>query len=566
MEYILNNCILALLDTPGTTLLGIPRMLVDKDYRQKIISNLKDPVIKAFWVHEYEAWQDKFRNEAIAPIQNKVGQFLSTSIIRNVVGQSKSTINIFDMMNDGKIFLVNVSKGRIGEDNSALLGGMIITKIQLAAMERVRIPEETRRDFYLYVDEFQNFVTEAFAGILSEARKYRLNLTVAHQYTAQLEMEKSSAVRDAVFGNVGTMIIFRVGADDAEFLEKEFEPEFTPQDIVNLPNYKVYLKLMIDGVTSRPFSARTLPQMVKGGDKKVEEEVIRSSRELYCRPRPIVEKEIIDWSGMSLGDDTPAVSGPLEKFPAICSNCKKETTVPFKPEKGRPVYCKECMDKIKTGELKVERGSDSAMPFNEEKFFKPLADLGIEFEQKDTGRGAFARTEFTNRHVERGQRAAPTKAMNSAGASGTSPVRPAPPSSMLKQVLSKITSGGTPPPNVAEVKPPVPDPVSLDTLKSKTKDVIAGTTSSKDRAAPPEEMDKLKDLISEKTLPTKVGTPTEVGANPPPVPTPPLPRPDPIPPPPPPTPQTSHLPPPTSQFSPPRAKEVPEDVLKKILE
>ena len=246
MEYILNNCILALLDTPGTTLLGIPRMLVDKDYRQKIISNLKDPVIKAFWVHEYEAWQDKFRNEAIAPIQNKVGQFLSTSIIRNVVGQSTSTINIFDIMNEGKIFLVNVSKGRIGEDNSSLLGGMIITKIQLAAMERVRIPEETRKDFYLYVDEFQNFVTDAFAGILSEARKYRLNLTVAHQYTAQLISDKSSAVRDAVFGNVGTMIVFRVGADDAEFLEKEFDPEFTPQDIVNLPNYKIYLKLMID--------------------------------------------------------------------------------------------------------------------------------------------------------------------------------------------------------------------------------------------------------------------------------------------------------------------------------
>ena len=171
MEYILNNAILALLDTPGTTLLGITRMLVDKDYRQKIISNLKDPVIKAFWVHEFEAWQEKFRNEAIAPIQNKVGQFLSTSIIRNIVGQSKSTINIFDIMNEGKIFLVNVSKGRIGEDNSKLIGGMIITKLQLAAMERVRIPEEERRDFYLYVDEFQNFVTDSFASILSEARK-----------------------------------------------------------------------------------------------------------------------------------------------------------------------------------------------------------------------------------------------------------------------------------------------------------------------------------------------------------------------------------------------------------
>src|SRR3989344_5027253 len=329
MEYILNNCILALLDTPGTTLLGIPGMLVDKDYRQKIISNLKDPVIKAFWVHEYEAWQDKFRNEAIAPIQNKVGQFLSTSIIRNIVGQSQSTINIFDMMNEGKIFLVNVSKGRIGEDNSALLGGMIITKIQLAAMERVRIPEEVRKDFYLYVDEFNNFVTDAFASILSEARKYRLNLTVAHQYTAQLVTKESSNVRDSIFGNVGTMIIFRVGADDAEFLEKEFEPEFTTEDIVNLPNFKIYLKLMIDGVTSRPFSAKTMPQLVKGGNMDIEEEVIQSSRKLYCRPREVVEKEITDWSGMSLGDDSGTGSGALEKFPAICSLCKKETTEPF---------------------------------------------------------------------------------------------------------------------------------------------------------------------------------------------------------------------------------------------
>src|SRR5574343_474568 len=297
MEYILNNCILALLDTPGTTLLGIPRMLVDKDYRRKVISNLKDPVIKAFWVHEYEAWQDKFRNEAIAPMQNKVGQFLSTSIIRKIVGQSTSTINIFDIMNEGKIFLVNVSKGRIGEDNSSLLGGMIITKIQLAAMERVRIPEDERKDFYLYVDEFQNFATDSFANILSEARKYRLNLTVAHQYTAQLEKKDGSKVRDAVFGNVGTMVIFRVGADDAEFLEKEFEPEFMAQDLVNLPNYHVYLKLMIDGITSRPFSASTLPPIKVDLTANVKDKIIESSRKLYTKPREEVENEIIRWSG-----------------------------------------------------------------------------------------------------------------------------------------------------------------------------------------------------------------------------------------------------------------------------
>ena len=382
MEYILNNSILALLDTPGTTLLGIPRMLVDKDYRQKIISNLKDPVIKAFWVHEYEAWQEKFRNEAIAPIQNKVGQFLSSSIIRNVVGQAKSTINIFDIMNEGKIFLVNVSKGRIGEDNSALLGGMIITKIQLAAMERVRIPEDDRRDFYLYVDEFQNFVTDSFASILSEARKYRLNLTVAHQYTAQLVSDKSSAVRDAVFGNVGTMMIFRCGADDADFLEKEFDPEFTPQDIVNLPNYKIYLKLMIDGITSRPFSAKTMAPIAKG-DPKIEEEVIKSSRDQYCRPREVVEREINNWSGMDLGGENGNSTGGMGKFPAVCSICKKDAFVPFKPEEGRPVYCKECIAKMKSGELKPIKGSMNQVRADEAKFYKPLSDLGIEFKSKD---------------------------------------------------------------------------------------------------------------------------------------------------------------------------------------
>ena len=259
MEYILNNCILALLDTPGSTLLGIPRLLTDKDYRQKIIANVKDPVVKAFWIHEFESWQERFRNEAIAPIQNKVGQFLSTALVRNIVGQSKSTIDIFEIMNEGKIFLVNVSKGRIGEDNSALLGAMLITKIQLAAMERVRIPEDQRVDFYLYVDEFQNFATDSFAGILSEARKYRLDLIVAHQYVGQLVTDKSTIVRDAIFGNVGTMVVFRVGAADAEFLENEFTPEFTIEDIVNLPNYHIYIKLMCDGITARPFSAETLP-------------------------------------------------------------------------------------------------------------------------------------------------------------------------------------------------------------------------------------------------------------------------------------------------------------------
>lgn len=569
MEYILNNCILALLDTPGTTLLGIPRMLVDKDYRQKIINNLKDPVIKAFWVHEYEAWQEKFRNEAIAPIQNKVGQFLSTSIIRNVVGQSKSTINIFDMMNEGKIFLVNVSKGRIGEDNSALLGGMIITKIQLAAMERVRIPEETRRDFYLYVDEFQNFVTDAFASILSEARKYRLNLTVAHQYTAQLISDKSSAVRDAIFGNVGTMIIFRVGADDAEFLESEFEPEFTPQDIVNLPNYKIYLKLMIDGVTSRPFSARTLPPMVKSGNREIEEQVIKSSRELYCRPRDVIEKEITDWSGMSLGDDMNSggsggygsagggnSNGGLEKFPIICSLCGLEKTVPFKPEKGRPAYCKECIAKIKSGEVKIEKGNMNEIRYDDQSFYKPLMDLGIEFASKETASPAKNNSKNSDHSTPKPNHPPKPKMDNM-------PPKPPAQNKGLKDVLHKVInsiSGASPraskepAPKIIPVIKEVPA-VSLSDLQNKTKEI--SVSSAKDRSASPEEMNKLKDLISKKV------EKSEEVAKPEPVVVPPK-NPEPVvTPPPAKAPEKEGTTPPLTTGN---VKEVPEDVLKKLLE
>jgi CxxC-x17-CxxC domain-containing protein len=386
MEYILNNAILALLDTPGSTLLGITRLLVDKEYRQKIVGNIKDPVVKAFWLNEYEEWKDQFRNEAIAPIQNKVGQFLSTSVIRNIVGQSKSTIDIFDIMNTGKIFIVNVSKGRIGEDNSALLGAMLITKIQLAAMERVRVPEDERIDFYLYVDEFQNFATDSFANILSEARKYRLDLVLAHQYIGQLVTDVSTKVRDAVFGNVGTMIAFRIGAADAEFLESEFEPELTPQDFVNLPNYTVYLKLMVDGVTSRPFSARTLAPFKVESSAEIVKKIIDNSMRRYARPSWVVEKEINEWSGMGgpglSGQGGGNVSG---KYEVICSSCGKMTTVPFEPQPGRPVYCQDCLAKIKSGELKpvaMERDFQMSRTPRAGQF-SDLAKLGIEYSGKE---------------------------------------------------------------------------------------------------------------------------------------------------------------------------------------
>jgi len=377
MEYILNNAILALLETPGSTLLGITRLLVDKEYREKIIGNVKDPVVRAFWVHEYEEWRDQFRNEAIAPIQNKVGQFLSTALVRNIVGQSKSTINIYSIMNEGKVFLVNLSKGRIGEDNSALLGGMLITKMQLSAMERVRIPEDERVDFFLYIDEFQNFATDSFSNILSEARKYRLNLILAHQYVGQLVTDVSTKVRDAVFGNVGTMVMFRVGASDAEFLEKEFEPEFTNQDMVNLPNHSIYLKLMVGGISSRPFSAHTLPPF-HGPDSSADaEEIIENSRKRYARPQAMVEREIRDWTGGTRERNE-------DMYDVICSMCNKETTVPFEPEEGRPVYCQDCLKKIKSGEAKpLPRFEGSVDKKVSKKSYSALSDLGIEFEQKE---------------------------------------------------------------------------------------------------------------------------------------------------------------------------------------
>ncbi|MCD4705222.1 type IV secretion system DNA-binding domain-containing protein, partial [bacterium] len=295
LEYLLNNAIIALLEYPGSTLLGIMRMLVDKEYRQKVVKHISDPVIKSFWVNEYEKYPQKFQAEAIAPIQNKVGRFLSTPLIRNIVGQVKSSIDMRDIVDNHKILLLNLSKGRIGEDNAALLGAMIITKIQLAIMSRVDIPEENREDFYLYVDEFQNFATESFTNILSEARKYRLNLVVAHQYIEQLE----ESVAAAIFGNVGTLITFRIGAADAEFLEKEFLPFVTQEDLVNLAKYKIYIKLMIDGIASNPFQALTLePVPIPESSDETTAKVIRVSRERYTSQRDVVEAKILKWSGV----------------------------------------------------------------------------------------------------------------------------------------------------------------------------------------------------------------------------------------------------------------------------
>jgi CxxC-x17-CxxC domain-containing protein len=343
MEYILNNSILALLEYPGSTLLGINRMLSDSDFRNKVVEKITDPVVKAFWVNEFARYTQRYEVEATAAIQNKVGQFISAPLIRNIIGQVQSTIDMREAMDKGKILILNLSKGRIGEDNSRLLGALLITKLQLAAMSRVDLPEEKRKDFFLYVDEFQNFATESFVNILSEARKYRLSLILAHQYITQME----ETVRDAVFGNVGTLISFRVGAEDAEYLEKEFVPEFNAEDLVNLAKYHIYLKLMIDGVAGRPFSAVTLPPFLRPKESNGEK-IIKVSREKYGTLREKVEEKIAKWSGF-LKEPTQAPRPAPTLYDAKCSLCGKDTKVVFPPDGRRPVYCKSCLKKIKAG-------------------------------------------------------------------------------------------------------------------------------------------------------------------------------------------------------------------------
>lgn len=290
MEHILRNSFYALLDFPGSTLLGVPRLLYDRAYREKVVKKVENPKVRDFWINEYSEYERRFRTQAISPILNKVGQFLTSGLIRNIVGQVSTKLDFRKLLDQGKILIANLPKGTLGEDNQTLLGSLLVTKIQLAAMERVSIPEEERKDFYLFVDEFQHFATGSFVNILSEARKYRLNLTLAHQYIQQLEKE----VKEAIFGNVGTMISFRVGAKDARELEKEFGPEFSASDFINLPPYEIYLRLMINGLSSRPFSARTLPPPDKP-KRSHKKKIIRVSRERYCSPKEEVERKIDRW-------------------------------------------------------------------------------------------------------------------------------------------------------------------------------------------------------------------------------------------------------------------------------
>jgi hypothetical protein len=337
MEYILNNTILALLEYPGSTLISINRMLSDKEYRKLVVANIQDPSVKSFWVDEFANYTDKYATEATPAIQNKIGQFISNPLVRNIIGQPKSTFDFRKLMDEGKIIIINLSKGRVGEANANLLGSMLITKIYLAAMSRADKRESELNklpNFYLYVDEFQSFANESFADILSEARKYKLNLTMAHQYIEQMSEE----VRAAVFGNVGTTIAFRVGAFDAEVLEKEFAPVFTAEDLVNLGSYQIYLKLMIDGIGSQPFSARTLPPITLQ-DHTFVKEIIANSRQSFARPKAVVEKEISDWHEEGRGRKVEAKTAPRfqERAPRPTPPPQPLDTRSFSPRPPRPI-------------------------------------------------------------------------------------------------------------------------------------------------------------------------------------------------------------------------------------
>lgn len=288
LEHILRNALLALLDVPGTSLVSILRLLGESRFRAEIAAQVADPVVRAFWQREFAAMPIKLQIEAVAPIQNKVGHFVSSPILRNIIGQSRNAVDLRQIMDEGKVLLCNLSKGRIGDDASTLLGSFLVTAIQLAAMSRANVPERERRDFFLYVDEFQNFATESFASILSEARKYRLGLTVANQYLAQIE----EPTLHALFGNVGTLVAFQAGAHDAELLVEQFGGELVVQDLLRLPRYQAYVRLLIDGMPSPPFSMRTMPPPTSRRKAARPAVIRRTSRHRYARPRADAEKDI----------------------------------------------------------------------------------------------------------------------------------------------------------------------------------------------------------------------------------------------------------------------------------
>jgi len=289
LEYILHNAVSALLDCQGASLLGVNRMLTDSKYRAKVIQEIRDPFIRSFWAEEYAGYDPRFQREAIAPIQNKIGQFLLNPVIRNILGQIKNKLSIPFVVNNERVLIANLSKGQLGHDKANLLGSLLVTQFQLAAMARANQPEDKRRDFYLFIDEFQNFSTDAFASILAEARKYRLCLTLSHQYIDQLSLP----IRQAVFGNVGTIIAFRIGIPDAELIAKEFGESLSPGALADLNRYETAVKLLQDGSNMTPFLAKMLPPMENRIGRK--QNFTAHSRQRFATPRTVIEEKLNRW-------------------------------------------------------------------------------------------------------------------------------------------------------------------------------------------------------------------------------------------------------------------------------
>lgn len=398
MEYILTNTLLALLEYPGATLLGVNRMLSEKAFRKKVVDNITDAAVKAFWTEEFANYTERMAAEAVPAIQNKIGQFTANPLVRNIIGQSKSTFDIRKVMDEQKILIINLSKGRIGDTNTSLLGSMIITKIYLAAMSRAELSQSRMGglpNFYFYVDEFQSFANETFADILAEARKYKLALIIAHQYVAQME-EK---VRDAVFGNVGTTVSFRVGPLDAELLEKVFTPQFTQSDIINLGMAEIYLTLMINDIGSQPFSARTLPPLVRPAIT-FRNQAIEASRVLYANPKEVVEQNILDWFGPAeapeekpkkkwVDDSRPYQSSPTRPSASTTSPARSEQQaqafIPrtFKPKDTAPAhkpFAKAMLKEIATDapkEISQTPVSPSSVVAKEKPYTPPVVEAPI---------------------------------------------------------------------------------------------------------------------------------------------------------------------------------------------
>lgn len=292
LEYILRNVMLSVLEYPNATLMHITRMLTDKSFREEVLHHVTDPIVLKFRKDEYGVWNDKQRNEAVWPITNKIGQFLSSTIVRNIFAQPKSAINIRKIMDEWKILLINLSKWRIGEDNASMIWSFLVTKFQIDAMSRADIDFKKRKDFYLYIDEFQNFATDSFESILSEARKYRLSLVVANQYTSQIEEN----IRNAIFGNVGTIVSFGLGYDDATIMSQQFKQLIVPNDLLSLPKFKAYIKLMVDWVTVDPFTMATFPLPDPDLSEEIKQKIRRQSRQRYAMEKSTIEWLLAAWS------------------------------------------------------------------------------------------------------------------------------------------------------------------------------------------------------------------------------------------------------------------------------